>query len=614
MEIQEQDFINMKFQETDLLTSNEVIKIFNAQSPIDVSTVISRKLKKYIFIDRFDDCYRYNHTNVTYKSVPKDKKKNMFLTVISQFLNDSYKAMSEATIQNWCDKFESESKFKKFISDHLSNKQILEYYPQLSTQLVSNSIMMDNYTWQLHFQNGYINLKDGRFYGRVFGRHFVSFCINRKYTKSTQADRDIIMGHVKKVYVDEADRMCMISQLAKCLKGTPQDDQDSLWFIGLGSSGKSTMMNLCQLALGGYVQQYDSKMFVEGNAKRDKIFSDFISKRYVLFAWVNEMSGKRICNDDLKNFCDGLLKVTKLYIDGCYDVELRCKLIGTMNNMPKFQIDTGVARRLVCYEHKSQFLNIEEDKPKELKFKMNRSLLRDLKNKGNLLNAWIDILVEQCVLHAQNKSPKLTANFTDMTSAVIGANDYFQDFIDSNLEITKNDNDRIGKDEMCALFKAKYPEKHITPVDVMSALRDKHIEYSHKKRVKNVATQGCYIGVKIRTDLNHNHNNTSDLDYIPIEDDDELEIVRSQNKELETKIKQLEAEMEKLKKQNLPYVPDLNPVLKTKPKPKEKPEPVFDLVEVAASKNTKKIIVTDGTKNTINSIKSISAAMMLDYD
>ncbi len=234
-----------------------------------------------------------------------------------------------------------------------------------------------------------------------------------------------------------------------------------------------------------------------GNSKRDKIFNEFSTKKWVLIAWVNEFSDKKINDSDFKNFCDGLLKVTKLYMDGSHAINLKCKLIATTNIMPNLQVNSGSARRFLAFTHQSLFVeNPDEVDEEQLIFLKDKYLLDKIKDGDNLLNAWVDILVTKCVENYENKTPKLTQNFKETTSSVISTNDIIQDFIDANLLLTNDHINRVGKNDMKSEFDKMYPNKHFSVQQLISCLKEKKIKYEAKFRCNNI--QGCFTGVKIK--------------------------------------------------------------------------------------------------------------------
>jgi phage/plasmid-associated DNA primase len=482
------------------LTGAELIKLFTANNPDAKAILVSSKLSSHVFIysrpEAIEKLYVLQK-NLTYKAY--DLSKDNLYPIISKVLSESYRAIDEES-KNLLDTFEKKSAFLKFINQRLSNDEIATYEPQLKHCLKRSDIRLDSYKWQIHFNNGYIDLKTNTFKPRENGKSFVTYCIDRDYAPSTKEEQEKIMVHIRKIYPDD-DCACIISLLSRCLIGDPQADQDTLFLLGNGSSGKSFIMSLTKEAFGGeggYVIQLQSSTFEKNNAKRDKILNSLSAFSHSVICWINEFSDKKIADEDFKNFCDGIIQTTKLYKDGTVQITLRCKLLATANQLPNLQINTGSSRRLRCYTHQSNFT--EDDKEvneKKRIFKKDKYLLTKIIDQ-NLLNAWVDILAESCKNNYEGRTPKLTNNFKDTTDVVISANDFIRDFIDQSLIATTSDKDRIGKEEMKALFNAQFPDKHMSVQQLISTLKEKGINYHPKYRHNNM--QGCFICVKANND------------------------------------------------------------------------------------------------------------------
>ena len=88
---------------------------------------------------------------------------------------------------------------------------------------------------------------------------------------------------------------------------------------------------------------------------------------------------------------------------------------------------------------------------------------------------------------------------------IVNSNDCIQDFIDKCL-IT-DDNGRIGKQEMRDAYVAMYPDKKISVLQMISALKDKGIEYKCDLRFNHV--KGCFVGLSFKEEETSNALNYS---------------------------------------------------------------------------------------------------------
>ncbi len=160
----------MNFQKTDLLNGKKLLEVFNTLSPNTKAKIIAEKLKQYICIDRFDKMYFFQQ-NITYRN---DSSTDRFFTVVTEFLNESYLNMDTETKEKLAEQFEKRKDEKQFVKANISNNAVKSYEHQLMTYLKDDTLEMDSYTWQLHFNNGYINLKNGEFKKRKRGVDFVT--------------------------------------------------------------------------------------------------------------------------------------------------------------------------------------------------------------------------------------------------------------------------------------------------------------------------------------------------------------------------------------------------------------------------------------------------------
>ena len=317
-----------------------------------------------------------------------------------------------------------------------------------------------------------------------------------------------------------------------------------------------------------------------GNGKRDKIFNEFAKKTYVLIAWVNEFSDKKINSCDFKNFCDGKMKVTQLYRDGTFSIDLKCKLVATTNIMPNMQIDTGTVRRFLAYTHMSNFIDDEKEVNEEkLIFLKDKYLLDKIKQEDNQLNAWVDLLVAHCVSIYNNNIPKLTNNFKDTTSSVVSTNDIIQDFIDSTLVLTNNPDDKIGKNDMLEAFREKYPEKHMALQQLITSLKERKISYAGTRTCHNM--KGCYECVKFRVDYLNECGDDQPSSFL-VHDNKKL---KKENEALKKEIEELK---EKLRPKTLKMKANTEPDISEKKEMKdekipdnvEQKEPINEIVNL----------------------------------
>ena len=539
-----------------LMTFKAMKAFINSYLPNEKATLIYENLKNHCFISN-GSLYTLDSKNKAYKKNEKESTyDNDILSLLSEYLESSMLALKKdeqdelryVTKQTEKDnndivtlKKENPNYKKSF-----NNYGIKEYIPQFKTLIQNNDIKLDDTPYELHFINGYIDLKDVVFKKRVIGKHFIVHYIQQEYFPSTAEQRNEILNHIKKIYPRKEDMNYILSQYGRALTGMCHIDQTNLILVGLGSTGKSVLLEILQDALGPYFLQLPSDTFELDNKNRNKILNDF-DVFPVRVVWINEMTDKKIDDSLYKKFVDGQLQTTRLYHDGTIQLLLKCKIVSTSNDLVNIKIDTGTKRRMEAYTHTSLFTSdmSEVDEKKNIYLK-NKDLKEELKNR-KMYNAFIDILVEHAKLWIEKKSPQEPESFKDAKELIVSTNDVFKDFVDKHIIRTSDAQDRIGKNEMRVKFLQMYPNKHLTVQQIMVGLREKKIEYNTKLRADGI--QGCYICVKFKEDNNQNNNSKNNDEYDNIDYKNACKIAQNKIEYLEEANRKLLEEVENLKRQ-----------------------------------------------------------------
>lgn len=535
----------MKFETENLLSLDELKIIIRSMLPNEKATIISKHLSN-VFIISDNILYKYNKDNVTFEPYTNEIKEHIIvstaLLIEQSFLAMDVKDREIITLQH-------EKYFKVF-----DKATIDKYVFQLKVLLTNDVLKFDNYVKQLHFKNGYIDVSTGHFEPRVKEQYITKYINGYDYKPSSANQRNQVKRMLNQIYQNNKDdRDCMLSYLGSGLSGEGIKDQDLLFLLGKGASAKSFIMLLTKEALEFYFVELQSDAFKMGNDKKDKIMNTFLNNEHVLITWVNELSHDKIDGDLFKKFAEGTIQCCKLYQDGSFDFKHHSKTIATTQRIPNLNIDSGIIRRLLGYEHKSKF--VDEDKEvNELNhvYKKTKDLHLEMKKNG-LICAWLDILIEKCTLYLKGENIVYTNHFTEAKNEIVNTNDTFQDFIDGCLIITNNADDRIGKDKMKEAYLQKYKDKMINSTNFISLLKEKKIVYETDYRVNNI--KGCFVGVKFRNaneqclfdhdDYDNGIDKTSKSVTVPIEDHTSL---NSRYKYLQEDYEELQCDYDNLVK------------------------------------------------------------------
>jgi hypothetical protein len=405
--------------------------------------------------------------------------------------------------------------------------------------------------------------------------YIVTKYIMRDYEPSTEKQRKKVLGYVKKVYPDEKDLDCIMSYLGSALSWKGTQDQLALFLLGLGSSGKSFILDLTKSTMGCYFVQLGSDTFAGNTCNINKVLNTYRSDPQILFSWVNEPEDKKMNGSLFKVWVDGNLQSTMLYKEGQHNFQHYSRSITTANTMPHINVESGTTRRMISYTHKSDFTDdkTKVDESKHI-YLLDKYIIKKMEE-TKLLDTWFDILVDYCYNWLKGKKPEYGDNFKETKDAIVSISDVFQDFMDSELTITNNPNDKIGKDGMRKAFLDMYPDKHLTAMQVKTSLTERKLIFKPDVRTNKI--KGSYIGVKFRVE---EEDDEEDYDNGIEKKDQSVDVIKL----MKTKYDDLEAKY--------------NTLL-------EKYNKIPELVFVPQSKITKEIFNTDDKPKKINKSKVV---------
>lgn len=513
----------MNFENSDFLNYADIITLITSDFPSDKAELIANKLRRFCIICK-QQLYSLQPNN-TFKQDTEIKAK--LLSKINSLIEKSFKRLEEK------DQRLIQAEHRKNYTKIFEISNIEKYYPILFVKLSNDDVVFDSTFNELHFNNGYLDLTDKKFKQRT-DKHYITKVIQRDYQCPTTKQKEAVLKELKKIITNDDDLKCVLNSLGSSLTGFAQRDQEFLYLLGRGSAGKSFIFQLTQEAIQCYFKEIQSDIFSQSNSKIDKILNTFIHEPQVRIIWINEMKGTKIDDSLFKAFIEGTIQTTKLFEDGSKTVKHCAKCYATANELLSIKVDSGTIRRINALTLLSEFVDdtskVDEKKHVYLK---DKNLLDKMKT--HLLDAWVTILAENAFDWNNGIKPQWTKNFQQTKEIVVNSNDYFQDFIDSKLNITKDEKDRIGKEQMREYFLSMYPDKHMTTLQVITALRDRRIEYDGQKRCDGV--KGCFVGVRLKGD-----GIPSDYNELPQEDE-----LLKKIKEQEEEIYKLKMEIAKLK-------------------------------------------------------------------
>ena len=563
----------LNFTKSDYFSKEELITILTSETTGPKTSIIVNKLKEHVLINN-NQYYLLNKVRITYEPTgiyceDNRRLKEELQSQIRQLLEGTYLNITRDESDNL------KLIFGKKVNNLFSAKLTNEYITDVIKHLTRDDINFNDVNkYEIHFENGYIDLKDDLFKPRNNKKHYISKYINREFEVPSNKYFDEINKLLNQIFPNEDDKNYILMNIGACLTGDIIEEQSNLFLLGKGSTGKSTFMKLCKLSFELYVIELKSNTFTVNNPKQDKILNEFAEKQFIRISWINELEDKRVDDSLFKEFCEGLLKTTRLYQDGQQNFKHFSKLIFTSNTFPKIKIDGGTIRRIEAHEHKAEFVDsleqVDELKHKYLK---DTKLISNIEKDNNYLNAFMKIISNYSCKWLKNKKCYLpTENFKETKNKVIDINDVVGEFLDAKITITKNLKDRIGKNQMHEEFKLFNEQSRITERQLMGILQNKGIDYETQCSIKGV--KGVYTCVKFKTN--------EEMNEIEEENNNEIKLLQIKLNEALKKNKELEEIIKKLKEEKQ------TPKCEEKPTEEIKPIEEIKLIE-KTNKSSKKI-------------------------
>jgi hypothetical protein len=531
-----------------LLTINELIQLSNKTTTYktDRMTIYNKHIGDNLVVVR--DCiFLYcDKLNIYFKSaIPINNFLILYLLILKE---KSHKALTEQQKQL------------------LPLSKINDYETQHDINLLVNFMRKpDNYfddpkLDQIHFMNGYINLKDSKLYERTKSDK-MTYCIMSEFKEPTKKGLNKMINVINQVYPDVNDRNNILSMYADGMTGRVPQKQFSLFLLGLGGAGKSIILNMLKIAFQDYVFQLKEDTLSVYNNKQDRILNMFIYKKFVRIAFINELVGK--INDSIfKQLAEGKIQTTTLFQEGMNDIILNALMVFISNDFPNIKIDSGVSRRLRGLYHQSQFTyDKSKVNPKENIYYRDDKLLETFANDEDMKNALIYIIIGYAkeIYDGVKYSP--SQNMVETKETIQDANNIVGKFKEIHIIETKNEKDKMRLEELHTFFKSKFPKSLLTETQLRACLEELGIKYNRnlKFKIGQKEVRGGYNGIKLNSDtIIEEDEEENPLDhgieykFGKTKTDEKDEIIDRQNKEIEelkAKLKQLE---EQLKPKEVP--------------------------------------------------------------
>jgi phage/plasmid-associated DNA primase len=234
-----------------------------------------------------------------------------------------------------------------------------------------------------------------------------------------------------------------LSTLGHALTGDAEKEKAIYFLVGQkGNNGKTLLLDVLNDIMPTYCVKTDSKILVEGFAKKHKYLVALKGKR---IAWCEEWDDKaRVDIKMLKEIADGK-HITNEVMFGTQElINILSKMFIISNSTPSMTGDGGVANRYRQYQFDSHFSLDYEDDINNLQFKMDKTLCDKLKTtyKMDIIN----ILIEYANKYCNKGLEEMPIEFKIATEETLEVNSLFQEWFDDNCDVYKSY--KISKKQM----------------------------------------------------------------------------------------------------------------------------------------------------------------------
>jgi len=433
-------------------------------------------------------------------------------------------------------------------------KEILERYycEKLKFDKYKIFDINDDEDYNIHYQDGYYNLKDKKYYQRVKD-NLVSKTLkfNGNYEKEELIDEiKDWLEYWSKILPNIEDRLFYRKWLLYNLTGKTHYQQQ-LFNSGDGANGKTLLFWLFKKAFDIYVENLDKDVFASGNATRNKSIFKLYSNP-IRCCFIEEIEGQKVDRSFFKEITgsqNGTIKCKQLYKQNEAEISVKSKFNFNFNELPDIDNDEATYRRLNEMIFTSKFCDNEEKLEEEKKkrellnkedencpYKVENVYLKDfdITNKFTTERHKVALLYyliyggngdEEISVDDEIDFTKYKKNYRTNTDDV----DEFKLMFEEKYEFSDNSDDRLHKKNILDYFKKfKKSKTYNTDLIILKLMKQK---YNKKfEYIKNLPLrkkddgyeyykgQGVYKFIKVKEDFQDDFGRNS-YNFIDTNDD-----------------------------------------------------------------------------------------------
>jgi len=372
-----------------------------------------------------------------------------YYRISSQFRNQSMENPEDASLK---EKHKMCDRMLKNVKDRRFKDQVVKDCEDLFDDTAFEN-KLNSYTMLLGFNNGIYDLekmvfRDGR------PDDFVSFSTGIDYVPFDDEDPDSVemVEFLKQVLPDPDVRRYVLKLISSFLSGKTGDQKFHIW-TGCGSNGKSKLLDLVEYSFGDYAQKLPVTVLTHkrgGASAANPEIAKTKGKRFVSFQEPEKED--KIHVGYMKELTGGDTIMARAMYKEPVEFKPQFKMILACNDLPSIpSTDNGTWRRLRVVDFPSKFVE-QPDPNNENEFKMDTGIPEKL---WRWRECFMGLLVAMYARYKEDglQEPECVTKYTNQYKRL---SDKFLDFVDENIDITENSNDKVSLGESYIRYRVWY--------------------------------------------------------------------------------------------------------------------------------------------------------------
>lgn len=274
--------------------------------------------------------------------------------------------------------------------------------------------------------------------------------------------------------------------LGYCITPNMDDRSFSIW-TGIGSNGKSTVVDIIHSIMGTYSATLNKEVIIKNNGMKTsgQATPHLMALKNAWFGVVNESDrDEELDESQIKNLsgdCDQI-NIRALY-GNTLRIKPKTKIVLLTNHTPRLSTnDSAILDRLKCVPFYARFCR----NPSEDEFKSNPEMVNALKK--NHVDAFFEWILKGTQRWYANREIVPSRSALEFRKQYVNSNDTLQRFIDNCVERAENQN--VKRSRFFELYSTWCTDNGLKPFNKCVA-----IELFPKKKLKTKKSNG-YIVIK----------------------------------------------------------------------------------------------------------------------